>query len=228
MTGAIEAIVFDLDGVLVDSEAVWNSAREAVTHEHGGRWRSDAQRAMMGMSSLEWSSYMHDELGVALAPQQISDTVVARLEDLYRRHLPLIPGARETVLRLAREWTLALASSANRPIIDLVLERAGFQGCFAATVSSEEVARGKPAPDVYLEAARRIGVAPARCAAVEDSSNGLRSAAAAGMVVYAVPNREFPPAEDALGVASEVLDSIAELTPERVRRAGRDSGGGEG
>jgi beta-phosphoglucomutase-like phosphatase (HAD superfamily) len=132
------------------------------------------------------------------------------------------------VLRLAREWTLALASSANRPIIDLVLERAGFQGCFAATVSSEEVARGKPAPDVYLEAARRIGVAPARCAAVEDSSNGLRSAAAAGMVVYAVPNREFPPAEDALGVASEVLDSIAELTPERVRRAGRDSGGGEG
>jgi HAD superfamily hydrolase (TIGR01509 family) len=221
MAGPIEAIVFDLDGVLVDSEAVWNAAREAVALEHGGRWRPDAQRAMMGMSSIEWSNYMHDELGVALAPERISSTVVARLEALYRERLPLIAGAREVVIGLAQGWTLALASSANRPIIELVLERADLRDCFADTVSSEEVARGKPAPDVYLEAARRIGVAPTRCAAVEDSSNGLRSAAAAGMVVYAVPNREFPPAEDALGLASEVLDSIAELTPERVRRAGR-------
>jgi HAD superfamily hydrolase (TIGR01509 family) len=215
----IEAVVFDLDGVLVDSEAVWNAAREAVTREHGGRWRADAQRAMMGMSSTEWSSYMHDDLGVAMPPAQISSTVVARLEALYRERLPLIAGARETVLRLAREWTLALASSANRPIIDLVLERAGLQRCFAATVSSEEVPRGKPAPDVYLEAARRVGTAPGRCAAVEDSSNGLRSAAAAGMLVFAVPNREFPPAEDALSLAADVLDSIAALTPERIRGA---------
>jgi HAD superfamily hydrolase (TIGR01509 family) len=216
---AIEAVVFDLDGVLVDSEAVWNAAREAVTREHGGRWRPDAQRSMMGMSSTEWSSYMHDSLGVTMAPERISATVVARLEALYRERLPVIAGARETVRRLAGEWTLALASSANRPIIDLVLEQAGLQGCFAATVSSEEVPRGKPAPDVYLEAARRIDAAPGRCAAVEDSSNGLRSAAAAGMVVFAVPNREFPPAEDALALAAEVLDSIAALTPERIRGA---------
>jgi HAD superfamily hydrolase (TIGR01509 family) len=214
---AIEAVVFDLDGVLVDSEAVWNAAREGVALEHGGRWRLDAQRAMMGMSSTEWSRYMHEELAVALAPERISEAVVARLQELYRQRLPLIAGAREAVVRVAREWPLALASSANRPIIELVLQRAGLMDCFRATVSSEEVPRGKPAPDVYLEAARRIGLAPDRCAAVEDSSNGLRSAAAAGMAVLAVPNREFPPDEDALGLAADVLGSIAELTPERIR-----------
>lgn len=174
---------------------------------------------MMGMSSAEWSSYMHDELGVAMPAAEISDTVVARLAALYREELPLIAGAREAVVELARVWPLAVASSANRPLIDLVLELAHLKDRFVATVSSEEVAHGKPAPDVYLEAARRIGVPPPRCAAVEDSSNGLRSAAAAGMTVFAIPNREFPPSADALALAADVLDSIAELTSERVTRA---------
>jgi HAD superfamily hydrolase (TIGR01509 family) len=219
------AIVFDLDGVLVDSEAVWNSARREVALEHGGRWPTEAQRQMMGMSSTEWSGYMHDELGVGLAPGEISDAVVSRLEDLYRVELPLLPGAREAVIAVAREWPLGLASSANRPIIELVLELSALGPCFAATVSSEEVPRGKPAPDVYLEAARRVGVAPPACVAVEDSSNGLRSAAAAGMTLLALPNREFPPAEDALALAHGVLESIAELTPERIRAAWDRRGG---
>ncbi len=211
-------MVFDLDGVLVESEGAWNVARQDITLHNGGRWPPEAQRAMMGMSSREWSSYMHDELGVAMPPAQISDTVVARLAALYRDELPLIEGAREAVVKLARVWPLAVASSANRPLIDLVLELAHLDDRFVVSVSSEEVAHGKPAPDVYLEAARRIGVLAPRCAAVEDSSNGLRSAAAAGMMVFAVPNREFPPSADALAPAAEVLDSIAELTPERVRR----------
>ena len=211
--------MFDLDGVLVESEGVWNVARKDITLRNGGRWTPEAQRAMMGMSSREWSSYMHDELGVAMPPAQISDTVVARLAALYRDELPLIAGAREAVVELAREWPLAVASSANRPLIDLVLELAHLKDRFVASVSSEEVAHGKPAPDVYLEAARRIGVPAHRCAAVEDSSNGLRSAAAAGMMVFAVPNREFPPSANALALAADVLDSIAELTSERVRRA---------
>jgi HAD superfamily hydrolase (TIGR01509 family) len=215
----IAAVIFDLDGVLIDSEAVWNAARREVALRHGGRWPSDAQRVMMGMSSTEWSRYMHDELGAAMSAEQISATVVARLEDLYRERLPVLPGAGEAVIRVAREWPLGLASSANRPIIELVLELSGLESCFAATVSSEEVPRGKPAPDVYLEAARRIGAPPGDCAAVEDSSNGLRSAAAAGMTVLAVPNREFPPADDALDLAADVLGSIMELTPERIRRA---------
>ena len=214
----VAAIVFDLDGVLLDSEGVWNAARKRVAQEHGGRWPADAQRKMMGMSSTEWSAYMHDELGVSVSPEEISAAVVSRLEELYREHLPLLPGARKTVTTFADIWTLALASSANRPIIDLVLGLAGLTKCFAATVSSEEVAHGKPAPDVYLEAARRIGVAPSASVAVEDSANGIRSGAAAGMAVIAVPNREFPPGQDALALADDVVDSLPELTPDRVRR----------
>jgi len=209
----IDAVIFDLDGVLIDSEGVWSAARREVAERHGGRWSGDAQRAMMGMSSTEWSAYMHDELGVKLAPREISDTVVARLLDLYRSHLPLLPAARETIIAFAEVWPLALASSANRPVITAVLELAEVADRFTATVSSEEVAHGKPAPDVYLEAARRLGVSPARCAAVEDSSNGLRSAAAAGMTLIAVPNREFPPGQDALALADLVVGALAELQP---------------
>jgi HAD superfamily hydrolase (TIGR01509 family) len=162
---------------------------------------------------------MHDQLGVALPATEISETVVARMRRLYRERLPLLPGARETVIRLADAWPLGLASSANRPVIDLVLELADLRDCFVATISSEEVAHGKPAPDVYLEAARRIGASPPACAAVEDSANGIRSAVAAGMRVIAVPNREFPPPDDVLALARDVVDSLERLTPERVRTA---------
>jgi HAD superfamily hydrolase (TIGR01509 family) len=212
----LAAVIFDLDGVLIDSEGLWNEARMQITSESGGRWRSDAQRAMMGMSSLEWSSYMHEQLGVAMEPDRISAAVVSRLEHLYRQDVPLLPGAREVVVAISEMWPLGLASSANRPIIELVLDLAGMRGRFKATVSSEEVPRGKPAPDVYLEAANRLEVAPEHCAAVEDSTNGLLSAAAAGTKVIAIPNREFPPAEEALARASLVVDSIDQLTPRRV------------
>jgi HAD superfamily hydrolase (TIGR01509 family) len=212
----IEAVVFDLDGVLVDSESVWNDARRELTEESGGTWRDDAQQAMMGMSSVEWSRYMHDTLGVSMPPEEISGQVVAKLEDAYRERLPLIPGARDAVLTLADRWPLGLASSANPPIIELVLSEAGLAHCFHVTLSSEEVPRGKPAPDVYLEAARRLHVDPAICAAVEDSSNGLRSAHAAGMKVVAIPNADFPPAPDALALADVVLGSIEELDGELI------------
>lgn len=214
----VAAVIFDLDGVLVDSEGVWNDARADVARQHGGDWPPDAQRVMMGMSSTEWANYMHDALGVGLSPEQISEVVVSRLEELYRKHLPLLPAAREAVVGLARIWPIGLASSANRPIIELVLELAGLGDCFAVTVSSEEVPRGKPAPDVYLETARRLGVAPSHCVAVEDSSNGLRSASSAGMTVIAIPNRDFPPTDEALALAAVVLDSLAQLTPACVRR----------
>ncbi len=210
---SVAAVVFDLDGVLVDSEQLWDSARRQLVAERGGSWRDDATTAMMGMSSLEWSRYMHDELHVDLEPEEISAAVVERLERLYREQLPLLPGAREAVKRLAENWPLGLASSANRKIIDVVLELAELGGYFAATVSSEEVPRGKPAPDVYLEAARRLGAPAMECAAVEDSSNGLRAAAAAGMTVIALPNPAFPPDVDALRLAAVVLASLDELRP---------------
>jgi HAD superfamily hydrolase (TIGR01509 family) len=216
----VEAVVFDLDGVLIDSEQVWADAREQVAREAGGSWAADTQRRMMGMSSPEWSQFMHDELGVALDPQAISDEVVERLGRGYRQRLPTLPGAREAVERLAERWPLAVASSSNRPIIDLVLDLAGLASTFRQTVSSEEVARGKPAPDVYLEAARRLGRPPERCVAVEDSTNGIRSAAAAGMGVIAIPRPDYPPDASALALARVMLDSLAQLTPRAVERAG--------
>ncbi len=212
----IAAAVFDLDGVLLDTEEVWNTARMELARERGGRWHERAQQDMMGMSSLEWSRYMHEQLGLAESPEEISREVVRRLVALYRERLPLVPGARAAVERLASRWPLALASSSNRPLIDLVLELAGLERLFAVTVSSEEVPRGKPAPDVYLEAARRLGVEPARAAAIEDSRNGILSARAAGMRVVAIPNRAFPPGAEALAAADVVLDSIDDLTPDAV------------
>jgi len=208
----IEAVVFDLDGVVVDTEQVWDDVREQLVRERGGRWHEGAQADMMGMSSPEWSAYMHGELGLAETPEEINDEVVRRMLARYRAELPLLDGAVEAVERLAAAFPLAVASSSNRPLIEAVLDAAGIAGRFAATVSSEEVERGKPAPDVYLEAARRLGASPERCAAVEDSANGLRSAHAAGMRVLALPNRHYPPAADALALADEVLESLDDLT----------------
>ena len=212
----IEAVVFDLDGVLLDSEQIWDEVREQLARERGGRWHDGAQRAMMGMSSTEWSQYMHDEIGLPESPEEISAEVVRRLEERYRQHLPLLDGAVEAVERLAARWPLGIASSSNREVIDLVLELSELAPFFKVTVSSEEVARGKPAPDVYLEAARRLGVAPEQSAAIEDSENGIRAAKAAGMRVIAIPNPHFPPDPEALEQADITLGSLAELSPTTV------------
>ncbi len=214
------AVIFDLDGVLLDSEQLWNRAKQEVVGQTGGQWREDAPRAMMGMSSTEWARYMRDELVVPLRVEEINRRVVARMQELYRSELPLLPRAVEVVQDMHRRWPLGLASSSNREIIDLFLTETLLADAFAATVSSEEVKRGKPAPDVYLETARRIGVGADLCVAVEDSSNGLRSAAAAGMAVIAVPNPHYPPEPDALELATVSLSGVAELTPELVERIG--------
>ena len=212
----IDAVIFDLDGVLIETEQIWDEVREAFVRERGGRWTDRAQRDMMGMSAPEWSRYMHDELGLDEPPGVIKDLVVERMAERYRAELPLLPGAVEAVERFAARWPLGLASSSNRVLIDLVLELSGLAPYFRATVSSEEVARGKPAPDVYLEAAGRLSVDPRRAAAVEDSEVGIRSASAAGLRVIAIPNRVFPPSEEALALADVVLDSLDQLTPAAV------------
>ena len=212
----IQAVVFDLDGVLIQSEEVWDEVREAFVRERDGRYDAEIQRAMMGMSSTEWSRFLHETAGVPDEPQVINDEVVRRMLAAYANDLPLIDGAVAAVRRLAKDFTLAVASSSNRPLIDGVLAQADLTDCFVATVSSEEVTRGKPAPDVYLEAARRLGVATERCAAIEDSHGGIRSAKAAGMRVLAIPNPSYPPDEESLAQADVVLRSLAELTRERV------------
>src|SRR6266487_4327566 len=196
--GPVQAVVFDLDGVLIDSEHLWDEIRERLARERGGRWHERAQRDMMGMSSPEWSRYMHDVVGLAESPEQINREVVRRMLDNYAQRLPLIDGAVEAVRRIAARWPLGLASSSNRELIDRALDVSGLAPLFRASVSSEEVARGKPAPDVYLEVARRLGVTATNCAAVEDSANGIRSAQAAGTRVIAIPNSRYPPDEETL------------------------------
>jgi HAD superfamily hydrolase (TIGR01509 family) len=209
--------------VLIQSEEVWDSVRERYTRERGGRYDEEIQRAMMGMSSTEWSRYLHDVAGIPDEPEEINAEVVRRMLGAYEAELPLIDGAQEAVRRLAGEFRLAVASSSNRPLIDAVLQAAELEPYFEATVSSEEVAHGKPAPDVYLEAARRLGVEPAHCAAVEDSHGGIRSAKAAGMRVIAIPNPSYPPDDESLAQADVTLGSLADLTREKISSVGRPS-----
>ncbi|MDR8407308.1 HAD family phosphatase [Nonomuraea sp. 3-1Str] len=212
----MEACVFDLDGVLVDSEPVWEEVRRAYVADNGGTWRPDTQSRLMGMSTGEWAVYLH-ELGVGRPPEEIARQVVDAMAERYRESIPLMPAAQEAVRRLAGRFTLGLASSSPRRLIDVVLDAAGLDECFAATVSTEEVERGKPAPDGYLEAAARLGIDPRACFAVEDSSNGLRSAHAAGMRVVAVPHPRYPPAPDALELAWLVVHDLGKLTPETLQ-----------
>ena len=212
----IQAVIFDLDGLLLDSESAWDGGRKALVAEHGLEWPDGATEAMLGMSSPEWSRYVHEELGVPLDPPEISDRVVKHVLDSYQERLPLLPGAEEAVARISERWPLALASSSNKQVIDRVMKTSGWGRVFRAWVSSEEVGRGKPAPDVFLEAARRICVEPANAAAIEDSHNGILAAHAAGLRVIAIPNHEFPPGPEALRAADVVVGSLAELTPAAV------------
>jgi HAD superfamily hydrolase (TIGR01509 family) len=215
----IEAVVFDLDGLLLDTEQVWDEVREAITLERGGRWHERAQADMMGMSSTEWSRYMHDVLGLSDSADELNRLVVERMQERYRERLPVIDGAVAAVKRIGARWPLGLASSSNRPLIDAALRGMGIAKLFRATVSSEEVERGKPAPDVYLETASRLGIDAGRAVAIEDSENGIRSALDAGMWVVVIPNPHFPPPEDALAKADLVLDGLAELTTDAVESA---------
>ena len=210
----IQAVVFDLDGVLLQSEEVWDAVRERYVRERGGRYDEEVQRAMMGMSAPEWSSFLHEDAHVPDDPDEINSEVVRRMLEAYRRELPLLPGAVAAVRRAAAAFPLALASSSNREVFEEVLDLAGIAGCFRATVSAEEVERGKPAPDVYLEAARRLGAAPEHCTAVEDSHAGIRSAKSADMRVVAIPNAAYPPDDETLELADAVIRSLDDLTLE--------------
>jgi HAD superfamily hydrolase (TIGR01509 family) len=215
---AIEAVVFDLDGVLIDTEGVWEEVRRGYVAEFGRQFLPDSQQRMMGMSTPEWSRHLSEDVGVGRTPEVVAGDVLGRMAERYRAALPLIPGGVEAVRRLGERYRLALASSSARVLIDQVLETAGLTGAFEATFSTEQVPRGKPAPDVYLAAVEALGLTPAVCAAVEDSSNGLRAASAAGLAVVCVPHGVYPPAPDALALADLVVDSLDDLTVEAVAK----------
>lgn len=217
---AVRAVVFDLDGVLVDSEELWDVIRRGLAADAGRSWPAEATRAMQGMSTGEWAAYLTDAVGVPGEPDEVAATVVDRIAAQYDSRLPLLPGAVEVVERLGRRWPLGLASSSPRRLIDTVLDSAGLAQRFEVSVSTEEVAAGKPSPAVYQAVVARLGVDPSQAVAIEDSSNGLRSAAAAGLGVLAVPNAAFPPSEDALALAGLVVDSLEEITVELVASLG--------
>ena len=223
----IEAVVFDLDGVLIDSEPVWEQVRRQVVAEHGGHWAAGAQQRLMGMSTGEWAQYLSRDLGVGLPPETIAAMVIDQMKARYAEHVPFMPGAVAAVRRLAARWPLGLASSSPPVLIGAVLDGAGLRDCFAVTMSTEQVAHGKPAPDIYLAVTERLGRPPQRCAAVEDSANGLRSAAAAGLRVIAVPHPRYPPGADALGLATLVLPSLTELTTGAVAQLAGESRSGD-
>ncbi|MFI7646639.1 HAD family hydrolase [Micromonospora sp. NPDC049460] len=219
--GAVaDAVIFDLDGVIVDSEPVWEEVRRAYVAAHGGTWQADTQRRLMGMSTGEWARYLSGELGVDRSAEQVATEVVEEMTRRYAARVPLIDGADEVVRRLAGRWPLGLASSSPTRLIAAALAATGLSDVFGATLSTEETERGKPAPDVYLAVAGRLGVDPARCVAVEDSSNGVRSAAAAGMTVVAVPHGSYPLDPDAERLAAVVLGAVDELSPDTVDRLG--------
>jgi HAD superfamily hydrolase (TIGR01509 family) len=216
------AVVFDLDGVLIDSEPVWEEVRRGYVAEEGGRWLPDTQERLMGMSTEEWAAYLADDLlDGRRSPEEAAYEVIDRMRRRYSDHLPLLPGALDAVRRLAESFTLGLNSSSPRALIDLVLLEMGVDSLFRATLSTEEVDQGKPAPDGYLTLAARLEVPPGKCVAIEDSSNGLRSAHAAGMRVIAVPRPQYPPAPDALALAVSTVDSLDAITPETIARVGK-------
>jgi HAD superfamily hydrolase (TIGR01509 family) len=211
-----DAVVFDLDGVLIDSEPLWDDVRRGVVASAGRDWPADATEALQGMSTPEWSAYLTDVVGVPGSAEEVATTVIDGMVVRYQSHLPLLPGAVEAVQRLASRWPLGLASSSPRRLIDTVLEAAHLSDHFRVTVSTEEVTAGKPSPAVYNEVVRRLGADPSRVVAIEDSSNGLRSASAARLRVIAVPNANYPPQNDALALADVVIHSLDDLTTDLV------------
>lgn len=211
-----DAVVFDLDGVLIDSEPLWDDVRRGVAASAGRDWPADATEALQGMSTPEWAAYLTDVVGVPGPAEEVATRVIDGMVARYREQLPLLPGAVDAVERLAGHWPLGLASSSPRRLIDTVLESAHLTDHFRVTVSTEEVGAGKPSPAVYNEVVRRLAADSSQVVAIEDSSNGLRSASAAGLRVIAVPNANYPPQEDALALADVVVHSLDEVTMDVV------------
>ena len=218
----IDTVIFDMDGVIFDTEEVWHEVRRDFALAHGGRWTEADQTAVMGDNSRQWSRYMHERCRIPLPPERIYEEVLRELQDRYRRALPLYPGASAAVERLAARFRLGIASSSPRALIETALDVSGLRRHFSAVVSSDEVKRGKPEPDVYLEACARLHAGPTAAAAVEDSGNGIRAAFAAGLMVIAIPNAVFPPPPEVVRLAREVLVSIADLTVEVVESLSRE------
>lgn len=215
----VAGVCFDLDGTLIRSEEIRDEVRRAYVRESGGTWTAEAEHDMVGMHLAEWARYMHDRLGVERAPVRIAREIEARIEAIYRDGIPLAAGARDALSRCSNVWPLALATGSTRRLIELVLELGGIASFFSATVSVDDVGRGKPAPDVYLRAATLLGVDPRACVAIEDSASGIRSARDAGMRTIALLDPAYGIDRAERSDADATISSLTELTPDVIRAA---------
>lgn len=212
------AIVFDMDGTLTDSEEEWDVVRRGLAEADGVAWPDGATQAMMGMSTPEWSTFLVETVGIQGTPEEAAQRTIDGMADAYRAgRIPLLHGAVDAVHRMAEIAPLAVASSSPRVLIEVGLDLLGVRDLVGVTVSTEEVERGKPHPDGFLAAASQLGVDPATCVAIEDSTNGVKSALAAGMKTVVVPPRFHPPAADVLERAHAVIDDLDALTADLVR-----------
>ena len=214
----IKAVIFDMDGILIDSEPYWNEARRIMAAGAGIEWNSDDHKAVMGVSTTQWVSYMTSRLKLDMAPAEVEAHIVGQMESLYQERIPYLPGAREAVALASDNYPTGLASGSPRILVDAVTNDDAMRGRFREIISSDEVANGKPAPDVYLEACRRLGCSPEHCICIEDSGSGIQAGKKAGMKVIAVPDSRFAPAKDKLDLADIVLCSLTEFSMEVLRR----------
>ena len=214
----IQAIIFDLDGLLVDSERYWNEARRAMAAERGIAWSADDHRACMGVSTRTWANYMIRRLNLEWTPEQVEQHIIGTMVELYARQIPYLPGAIDAVNFAAQHFRTGLASGSPRVLIDAVMNDAAMRGKFQAIVCSDELPRGKPAPDVYVKTAELLGMEPTRCVCFEDSANGILSGKNAEMYVIAIPDARYaPPPPGILQQAHSVLASLHDFNLNVIR-----------
>lgn len=212
----IEAIIFDMDGLLIDSEPCWDEARRIMAATAGVAWNKDDHKAVMGVSTNEWVEYMIKRLALDMPAAEVEETIIATMRDLYNERIPFLPGAEQAVTLAAKSYPLGLASGSPQRLIDTVTGSPSLRDKFRVILSGDQFLHGKPAPDIYLAAARALGVKPEHCVCLEDSGNGILAGANAGMKVIAVPDKRFMPSKEKLKRADVILGSLTEFSHETL------------
>ena len=220
---SIQAVVFDMDGILIDSEVLWRQVREEFAADNGMVWSAEDQASTMCCNTRMWSRIMVERLQLqerlGMDDAAIAKEIKGRLLRKYEAHRPEREGAVASVLRVAQKYKVALASGSPNELATHVMKMTGLDKVFLATMYGDDVTHGKPAPDIYLEVLKKLGVAPEHAVGIEDSGNGIRSLRAAGMGIVAAPGPEFPLTEEVLALADVRIEHMEAVTPELIEQA---------
>lgn len=216
----VQAVVFDMDGVVIDSEVVWQRVRTAYAQEFGRQWTQEDQVAMLGRSTPDWSAQMRARLGLQhLSDKDVAQAIIGRMLKAFAHEVPFRPGALEALQAIAGKYRVGLASGSPRVLVDCVLQHGNIAHCFQSVLSGDDVQHGKPHPEIYLRSLEKLGCAPVAAVGIEDAPNGLRALRNAGMWAIAAPCPEFPLDAESLSLAHRHISSMTELTPELVAKA---------